>query len=42
MLQNMNVPEVKAIQLTPEEAAFRQQMEAELSSGSPYSGKAAR
>ncbi len=38
----MNVPEVKPIELTPEEAGLRQQMEAELSSGSPYSGKAAR
>ncbi len=38
----MNVPEIKAIQLTPEELAFRQQMEAEFSGGSPYSGKAAR
>lgn len=37
----MNVPEVKPIELTPEEAGLRQQMEAELSSGSPYSGKAA-
>jgi len=38
----MNVPEIKPIQLTPEEAALRKQMEAELSGGSPYSGKAAR
>jgi hypothetical protein len=38
----VNVPEIKPIELTPEEAALRQQMEAELSSGSPYSGKAAR
>jgi hypothetical protein len=37
----MNIPEIKPIQLTPEEAALRRQMEAELSSGSPYSGKAA-
>ena len=38
----MNVPEIKPIQLTPEEAALRKQMEAELSGDSPYSGKAAR
>jgi hypothetical protein len=38
----MNVPEIKPLQLTPEEAALRQQMEAELSSGSGYTGKAAR
>ena len=38
----MNVPEVKPIELTPEEAALRQQMEAEFSRGSSYSGKAAR
>lgn len=37
----MNVPEVKPIELTPEEAALCQQMEAEFSSGSSYSGKAA-
>jgi hypothetical protein len=37
----MNVPEIKPIQLTPEEGAFRQQMETEFSSGNPYSGKAA-
>jgi hypothetical protein len=37
----MNIPEIKPIQLTPEESALRQQMEAELSGGSPYSGKAA-
>src|SRR5712671_7060683 len=38
----MNVPEIKPVELTAEEAAFRQQMEAEFSSGSPYSGNAAR
>ena len=37
----MNVHEIKPIQLTPEEAAFRQQMETEFSSGNPYSGNAA-
>ncbi len=39
--RSMDVPEIKPIQLTPEEAALRQQMEAELSSDRPYSGKAA-
>jgi hypothetical protein len=38
----MKVPEIKAIELTAEEVALRQQMEADFSSGSPYSGKAAR
>jgi hypothetical protein len=38
----MNVPEVKPIELTPGEAALRQEMEAEFSRGSSYSGKAAR
>jgi len=38
----MNVPEIKPIELTSEEAALRQQMEAEFSSGIPYSGNAAR
>jgi hypothetical protein len=38
----MNVPEVKPIDLTAEEAALRQEMEAEFSRGSSYSGKAAR
>src|SRR5208337_1179070 len=37
----MNVPEVKPIQLTPEEAVLRQQMDAELSSDGRYSGDAA-
>jgi|SRR5579872_493876 len=37
----MNVPEVKPIELTSEEAALRQQMEAEFSKGSGYTGKAA-
>jgi hypothetical protein len=34
----MNVPEVKPIELTPEEAALRQQMEAEVS-GQPVFGQ---
>ena len=38
----MNVAEVKPIDLTPDEAALRQEMEAEFSRGSCYSGKAAR
>ena len=38
----MNVPEINPIELTPEEVALRQQMEAEFSSGNPYSGTAAR
>jgi hypothetical protein len=37
----MDVPEVKPVQLTPEEVALRQHMEAELAGDSPYSGKAA-
>jgi hypothetical protein len=37
----MDVPEVKRIELTPEETALRQQMEEEFSSGRPYAGKAA-
>jgi hypothetical protein len=37
----MRVPEVKPIELTPEEAALHQQMEAEFSSSRPYLGKAA-
>lgn len=37
----MNVPEVKSIELTSEEAALRRQMEAEFSKGSGYTGKAA-
>ena len=37
----MDVPEIKPIQLTPEEADLRKQMEAELSGGGIYSGKAA-
>jgi len=37
----MNVPEVRPIQLTSEETALRQQMEAEFSSKVPYTGKAA-
>ena len=37
----MNVPEIKPVQLTSEEAALRKQMDAELLSSSPYSGKAA-
>ena len=38
----MNVPEIRPIELTPEEAALRQEMETEFSRGSSYSGKAAR
>lgn len=38
----MNVPEIKPIELTPEEAALRKQMDEEFSSGRPYSGNAAR
>jgi hypothetical protein len=38
----MNVPEIKPVELTPEEAAFRKQMEADFSGSTPYSGKAAR
>ena len=38
----MNVPEVKPIELTSEEAALRQQMEAEFSHERPYSGNSAR
>jgi hypothetical protein len=37
----MNVPEIKPVQLTSEEAALRKQMDAELLSSSQYSGKAA-
>jgi len=37
----MDTPEVKPIELTPEEADLRKQMEADFSSSSPYSGKAA-
>jgi hypothetical protein len=37
----MNIPEVKPIELTAEEAALRRQMEAEFSADSPYLGKAA-
>jgi hypothetical protein len=37
----MNVPEVKPIELTPEEAVLHQQMEAEFSGTRPYLGKAA-
>ncbi|HEY7354587.1 MAG TPA: hypothetical protein VH596_17595 [Terriglobales bacterium] len=37
----MNLPEIKPIELTAEEVALRQQMEAEFSSGSRYSGAAA-
>ena len=37
----MDVPEIKPVELTPEEIALRQQMEAELAGGRPYSGKAA-
>jgi hypothetical protein len=38
----MNVPEVKPIELTSDEVALRQEMEAEFSGGRPYSGGAAR
>jgi hypothetical protein len=38
----MNVPEIRPVELTPEETVLRQQMEAEFSSGRPYSGKAAQ
>jgi hypothetical protein len=37
----MDIPEVKPVQLTPEEAALRKQVEADFSSSRPYSGKAA-
>jgi len=37
----MNVPEIRHVELTAEETALRQQIEAEFSSGRPYSGKAA-
>jgi hypothetical protein len=37
----MTVPEINSVPLTPEEAALRQQMEAELSGGGTYAGKAA-
>jgi hypothetical protein len=37
----MDIPEIKPIELTPEEADLRKQMEVDFSSGSPYSGKAA-
>ena len=37
----MNVPEIKPVQLTPEEAVLRKQMESELVGTSRYSGEAA-
>ena len=37
----MDIPEIKPIQLTPEEADLHQQMESEFSNGGIYSGKAA-
>jgi hypothetical protein len=37
----MDVPEIRPVQLTPEETALRKQMEAEFSSGGVYSNKAA-
>lgn len=37
----MSVPEIKPVQLSPEEAVLRKQMDAELLSSSRYSGKAA-
>lgn len=37
----MNIPEIKTVQLTPDEAALREQMETEFSNGRPYSGEAA-
>jgi len=37
----MHVPEVKPIQLMPEEIELRQQIEAEFSGKNPYTGKAA-
>lgn len=38
----MDVPEIKPVELTPEEASLRQQMEAEFAGHKRYSGKPAR
>jgi hypothetical protein len=35
----MDIPEIKPIELSPEEADLRKQMEADFSNGRPYSGK---
>jgi hypothetical protein len=39
--KNMDIPEIKPVDLTPQEADLREQMEAEFSKSSGYSGEAA-